>query len=232
MNLNLKTLVAATAIAAVPVSAQAEIKTAIFAGGCFWCMEKDFEHVDGVLKVVSGYAGGTSENPTYKTYEKGGHIEVVEITYDDVEVTYPQLLHTFWRSVDPTDAGGQFCDRGYGYTTAIYALDEEQKEQAEALDFVRLLLDAPIERIALENPVSIISSRIRKPDQTIQPWQFGHGEVKRTCLWLKNLPLLQPTQVVVGREARVHKMPPSPDRWKKRSITYQGIADAMAAQWG
>ena len=132
MNLNLKTLVAATAIAAVPVSAQAEIKTAIFAGGCFWCMEKDFEHVDGVLKVVSGYAGGTSENPTYKTYEKGGHIEVVEITYDDVEVTYPQLLHTFWRSVDPTDAGGQFCDRGYGYTTAIYALDEEQKEQAEA----------------------------------------------------------------------------------------------------
>lgn len=108
----------------------------------------------------------------------------------------------------------------------------KQKEQAEALDFVRLLLDAPIEKIALENPVSIISSRVRKPDQIIQPWQFGHGETKATCLWLKNLPLLQPTEVVVGREARVHKMPPSPDRWKLRSITYQGIADAMAAQWG
>jgi site-specific DNA-cytosine methylase len=109
---------------------------------------------------------------------------------------------------------------------------DKQVEQAEALDFVRTLLDAPIERIALENPVSIISSRIRKPDQTIQPWQFGHGEVKRTCLWLKNLPLLKPTEEVVGREARVHKMPPSPDRWKKRSITYQGIANAMAEQWG
>lgn len=109
---------------------------------------------------------------------------------------------------------------------------DKQPEQAEALDFVRTLLDAPIERIALENPVSIISSRIRKPDQTIQPWQFGHGEVKRTCLWLKNLPLLKPTDEVVGREARVHKMPPSPDRWKKRSITYQGIANAMAEQWG
>lgn len=109
---------------------------------------------------------------------------------------------------------------------------DKQVEQAEALDFVRTLLDAPIERIALENPVSIISSRIRKPDQTIQPWQFGHGEVKRTCLWLKNLPLLKPTDEVVGREARVHKMPPSPDRWKKRSITYQGIANAMSEQWG
>jgi site-specific DNA-cytosine methylase len=105
-------------------------------------------------------------------------------------------------------------------------------EQAEALDFVRLLLDAPIPRIALENPISIISSRIRKPDQIIQPWQYGHGETKATCLWLKNLPKLTPTNVVEGREARVHKMPPSPDRWKERSRTYEGIAAAMAAQWG
>jgi len=105
-------------------------------------------------------------------------------------------------------------------------------EQAEALDFVRLLLDAPIPRIALENPISIISSRIRKPDQIIQPWQNGHGETKATCLWLKNLPKLTPTNVVEGREARVHKMPPSPDRWKERSRTYKGIAAAMAAQWG
>ena len=110
-------------------------------------------------------------------------------------------------------------------------LKDKQAEQAEALDFVRLLLDAPIERIALENPVSVISSRIRKPDQIIQPWQFGHGETKATCLWLKGLPKLTPTDVVDGREARVHKLPPSADRWKIRSTTYPGIAAAMAQQW-
>ena len=104
-------------------------------------------------------------------------------------------------------------------------------EQAEALEFVQLLLDAPIPRIALENPISIISTRIRKPDQIIQPWQFGHGETKATCLWLKNLPLLKPTDIVEGREARVHKLPPGPDRWKLRSLTYPGIASAMATQW-
>jgi len=109
---------------------------------------------------------------------------------------------------------------------------DKQIEQAQALDFVRQLLDAPIPRIAVENPISIISSRIRKPDQIIQPWQFGHGETKATCLWLKDLPKLQPTNIVEGREARIHRMPPSKDRWKKRSETYQGIADAMAAQWG
>ena len=105
-------------------------------------------------------------------------------------------------------------------------------EQGEALEFVRRLLDAPIDKIALENPISIISSRIRKPDQIIQPWQFGHGETKATCLWLKGLPKLVPTDIVEGREARVHKMAPSPDRWKERSRTYQGIANAMADQWG
>lgn len=108
---------------------------------------------------------------------------------------------------------------------------EKQAEQAEALDFVRLLLAAPIARIALENPVSIISSRIRKADQTIQPWQFGHGETKATCLWLKNLPRLRPTNIVEGREARVHRMPPGPDRWKERSRTFEGVARAMAEQW-
>ena len=109
---------------------------------------------------------------------------------------------------------------------------EKQVEQAEALEFVRTLLDAPIERIALENPVSIISSRIRKPDQIIQPWMFGHGEVKATCLWLKNLPKLTPTNIVDGRVARVHRMAPGPDRWKERSRTFSGIAEAMADQWG
>lgn len=109
---------------------------------------------------------------------------------------------------------------------------DKREEQAEALEFVRMLLDAPIERVALENPISIISTRIRKPDQIIQPWQFGHGETKATCLWLKGLPKLQPTHIVEGRTARVHHMPPGPDRWKDRSRTYEGIAEAMANQWG
>jgi hypothetical protein len=104
-------------------------------------------------------------------------------------------------------------------------------EQGEALAFVRLLMAAPIARKAIENPVSVISSRIRRPDQIVQPWQFGHGETKATCLWLENLPLLQATNVVSGRESRVHRMPPGPDRWKERSRTFAGIAAAMAAQW-
>jgi hypothetical protein len=108
----------------------------------------------------------------------------------------------------------------------------KQQEQSEALRFVQGLMDANIPRIAIENPVSIISSRIRKPDQIIQPWQFGHGETKATCLWLTNLPLLTPSNIVEGREARVHKMAPSENRWKERSRTYPGIAEAMADQWG
>jgi len=113
-----------------------------------------------------------------------------------------------------------------------FAAKRKDGRQQSAIDFVRLLLAAPIPRIALENPVSIISTAIRKPDQTIQPWQFGHGETKRTCLWLKGLPPLVPTKVVSGREARVHRMPPSPGRWKARSVTYSGVAEAMANQWG
>lgn len=109
---------------------------------------------------------------------------------------------------------------------------KKKKEQKLALDFVRKLLDANIPKIALENPISIISSKIRKPDQIVQPWQYGHGETKATCLWLKNLPKLNPTNIVEGRVARIHKLPPSPDRWKIRSKTYEGIANAMANQWG
>ena len=109
---------------------------------------------------------------------------------------------------------------------------KKRKEQQEALDFVSALLNAPINKIALENPISIISTKIRKPDQIVQPWQHGHGETKATCLWLKGLPKLVPTDIVEGREARVHKMPPSKDRWKLRSETYSGIAKAMAEQWG
>jgi hypothetical protein len=112
-----------------------------------------------------------------------------------------------------------------------FAAKQASGVQQEALAFVGRLLAAPISCIALENPVSIISSHFRKPDQIIQPWMFGHGETKATCLWLKGLPKLTPTNIVAGREARVHRLPPTPDRWKIRSTIYQGIADAMAAQW-
>ena len=108
----------------------------------------------------------------------------------------------------------------------------KQKEQREALDFVRWIMNLPVKHMAIENPVSIISSHIRKPDQIIQPWQFGHGETKKTCLWLKNLPPLTPTDIVGGRNQRVHRLGPSKDRWKERSRTYPGIAKAMADQWG
>lgn len=108
---------------------------------------------------------------------------------------------------------------------------DKQKEQKEAIEFFMKLINAPIPKIAVENPISIMSTRYRKPDQIIQPWQFGHGETKATCLWLKNLPKLKPTDIVPGRENRIHKMPPSTDRGKLRSITYEGIAKAMADQW-
>jgi site-specific DNA-cytosine methylase len=107
-----------------------------------------------------------------------------------------------------------------------------EREQNTALHFVSLLMAAPIARIAIENPISVISSRIRKPDQIIQPWMFGHGETKATCLWLKNLPPLVPTNVVSGREPRVHFASPGPNRWKERSRTLEGVAAAMADQWG
>ncbi len=116
----------------------------------------------------------------------------------------------------------------------------KQKEQEEALEFIKTLMNAPIRFIAIENPVGIISTRIRKPDQIIQPWQFGHPESKKTCLWLKNLPLLKPTDIlsmpISGRWSNQtpsgqNKLPPSPNRWKDRSRTYMGIAFAMATQW-
>ena len=105
-------------------------------------------------------------------------------------------------------------------------------QQQAAVSFFMTLAYAAIPRNAIENPVCIMSSLWRKPDQTIQPWQFGHGETKATCLWLKGLEPLKPTNIVEGREARIHRMPPSADRWKLRSATFAGIANAMAEQWG
>jgi len=109
---------------------------------------------------------------------------------------------------------------------------DKQVEQKEAISFFMEMINAPVERIAIENPIGIMSTIYRKPDQIIQPWQYGHGETKATCLWLKNLPKLKPSNIVGGREARVHLMPPSTNRGLERSRTYSGIAHAMADQWG
>ena len=113
-----------------------------------------------------------------------------------------------------------------------FAAKQASGVQQEALEFVQRLLDANIPKIALENPVSIIASRIRPASQYIQPWEHGHGETKKTGLWLKGLPLLKPSNIVAGRADTIHKMPPGPDRWKNRSRTYPGVATAFAAQWG
>ena len=133
------------------------------------------------------------------------------------------------------------CSSGLHWNKRI---DGRQALTDEALAFVKRLLDAPVPRIALENPIGCISSQIRKPDQTIQPYQFGHDASKSTCLWLKNLPVLTPTELIAPRivngkkrwanqtDSGQNKLPPSADRWKIRSETYQGIAAAMAAQWG
>ncbi|MBF9042361.1 peptide-methionine (S)-S-oxide reductase MsrA [Rhodobacterales bacterium HKCCE4037] len=136
---NLKTALLATAILAGAAlthgKAQAQdVQTAVVAGGCFWCVEADFESVEGVTEVVSGFAGGSVENPSYREVVNGGtgHLEVVEITYDAEVLPYEQLVHLFLRSIDPLDPGGQFCDRGESYTTAIFAGSEEERQIAEA----------------------------------------------------------------------------------------------------
>ena len=121
------TLVAMT-LAASPVAAQ-NTETAIFAGGCFWCVESDFDHVKGVVDTTSGYIGGQNQNPTYQNHP--GHIEAVKVTYDPSQVSYDHLLDVYWHSVDPTDAGGQFCDRGHSYTTAIFATNSRQLAEAK-----------------------------------------------------------------------------------------------------
>jgi len=108
------------------------LQKALFAGGCFWCMEKPFEKLTGVSSVISGYAGGTTINPTYKNYADGGHIEVVQITFDPKSISYEDLLNVYWRQVNPTDSGGQFVDRGHAYTTAIFYYNEEQHRIAES----------------------------------------------------------------------------------------------------
>ena len=114
------------------MEATSKLAVATLAGGCFWCVESDFEKVPGVVKVVSGYTGGTRENPTYENYANSGHVEAVQVFYDPQKVSYQELLDYFWRHIDPTDAGGQFVDRGAQYRSAIFTHDDEQKRVAEA----------------------------------------------------------------------------------------------------
>jgi len=128
-------LLVALAIGTAPLAVAAqETATAVFAGGCFWCVESDFDRIPGVLATVSGFTGGSTENPSYAEVSAGGtgHREAVMITYDPRQVSYDELLTAFWHSVDPTDRGGQFCDRGVSYTTAVFVLDTEQRRAAEA----------------------------------------------------------------------------------------------------
>lgn len=123
-----------SATISVSRAADGGLETAIFAGGCFWCVESDFDKVPGVVETISGYTGGTSADPTYKTVSHGGtgHIEALKVTFDPNKVSYDRLLNVFWRSVDPTDAGGQFCDRGDSYVTAVFAANDMQRRLAEA----------------------------------------------------------------------------------------------------
>jgi peptide-methionine (S)-S-oxide reductase len=147
-------LVAASMLAAftattVSAASDDELATATFAGGCFWCVESDFDKVPGVVETISGYTGGTVENPNYKQVTKGGtgHREAVQIRYDPKQVSYERLLHIFWRSVDPTDGGGQFCDRGESYQTAIFVGNEEERRLAETSREMlqeSMMLDAPV----------------------------------------------------------------------------------------
>ena len=129
----LRPLVGLAALSLLHMPARAaEPQYAVFAGGCFWCVESDFVAVPGVIETISGYAGGRSAKPTYKTYARGGHREVVRIKFDPARVSYAELVNILLRSTDPTDAGGQFCDRGFAYTTAIYALNDAQAMDAKA----------------------------------------------------------------------------------------------------
>jgi len=126
-----------------PLPAMAETRSLIIAGGCFWCVEKDFDHVPGVVSTTSGYSGGTMENPTYRNHE--GHREVVLVEYDPAKTDYATLVNVFFHSIDPTDAGGQFCDRGHSYTTAVtYTTDEEKAAAEKAKADAESALNQPV----------------------------------------------------------------------------------------
>lgn len=194
-----------------------------------WC------HRHGQYAYECPCLGPTEDEAEYEeSYERGARhragdlFGVEEIETYDLLIAHPPCTHLAVSGARwLTRHFVQRKDGGYWHDPT-----EKLRQQAEAVEFVKRIAALPVPRIAIENPISRLSTLYRKPDQIIQPWQFGHGETKATCLWLRNLPPLKPTNVVNGREARVHKLPPSADRWKLRSLTYRGIAEAMADQWG
>ncbi|MEM8551291.1 MAG: peptide-methionine (S)-S-oxide reductase MsrA [Pseudomonadota bacterium] len=171
--------------------------TAVFAGGCFWCVESDFDKLDGVLETVSGYTGGTTENPTYREVVTGGtgHYEAVRITYDPERLTYRQMVDYLLRHVDPTDAGGQFCDRGHSYKTAIFTSDEEERAAAKA---------------ALEEADALIEAPVVTPVLDAAP--FYVAEDYHQDYYLKNPLRYRYYRLSCGRDARVKEVWGSADK--------------------
>lgn len=168
-------------------AADANLKKAIFAGGCFWCMESEFKNTLGVVSVVSGYTGGTVEKPSYEQVSSGktGHAESVEVTYDPEKVSYKQLLDIYWSNIDPTDAGGQFADRGSQYRTEIFYFDEEQHKLAQASKVARAAkLNTPIAtQISAASPFypaeEYHQDYARKNPVQYNVYKYGSGRVKR-----------------------------------------------------
>lgn len=183
-------------LAPLPVAAQAPAPgtaTAVFAGGCFWCIEADFDKVPGVVATVSGYIGGARAHPTYEQVARGGtgHAEAVQITYDPAKVSYEQLLQTFWRNIDPVDAGGQFCDRGSQYRSAIFVQNDEQRRAAEA------------SKEALSR-----SGRLSKPVATeiVQAGPFYPAEEYHQDYYRKNPTKYEFYRWGCGRDARLQQL--------------------------
>ena len=166
----------------------ADVETAIFAGGCFWCVESDFDKVDGVLETVSGYTGGTTTNPTYKTHTKQGHLEAVKVVYDSSRVEYGELVDYFLRHIDPTDDGGQFCDRGNSYRTAVFVNSAEERAEVE-MQF------AAIEQASIL-PGPIVT---RVMDETA----FYEAETHHQNYYMKNPARYKLYRVGCGRDKRV-----------------------------
>lgn len=185
-------------------AAEQNKETAIFAGGCFWCVESDFDHVPGVLQTISGYTGGTLENPTYRSVTAGGsgHYEAVEITFDPNIVSYADLLNIFWRSVDPTDDGGQFCDRGDSYKTAIFTRSESQNNLAEISK----------EEISASGALNKTVATPILPAKTFYPAEDYHQNY-----YEKNPVRYKYYRFSCGRDAKVEKI------WGEQA--YQGITD-------
>ncbi|HUS95817.1 MAG TPA: peptide-methionine (S)-S-oxide reductase MsrA, partial [Hyphomicrobiaceae bacterium] len=194
---------AATALVLTASAANAQkLETVVLAGGCFWCIESDFDRIPGVVGTVSGYTGGSIESPTYKLVSAGGsgHLEAIEITYDPSQIKLDELLTAFWHSVDPTDAGGQFCDRGDSYATAVFVHDEEERQTAEIS-----------KQAAVDELGQAIATPIRDAG-TFYPAEDYHQNY-----YMKNPIRYQFYRYSCGRNQRVKEL------WGDRA--YQGIPD-------